>query len=102
MVKLVVIQDKYVTKSRTNYGAQHLFNRKIIKKLPVLNPVFNDNGIVIKDISSQLYHNLILDDNGNVYSFGLNYHGQSGAVNDKEQLRFDNIIKSKDIASINN
>ena len=39
---------------------------------------FIDHGIRIKDIKSVYHHNLALDYNGNVYSFGNNDEGQCG------------------------
>ena len=48
-------------------------------KLPAANDYFSSNKhIIITQISCGAHHNLILDDNGNVYSFGYNRYGQCG------------------------
>eukprot|EP01084_Bolivina_argentea_P271705 462393_1 len=39
---------------------------------------FQENKIKIKDIKCGRHHNLVIDDNDNIYSFGGNYNGQCG------------------------
>ena len=57
---------------------------------------FNNNNIIIKDISCGPYHNLAIDNNNNVYSWGRNEDGQCG------NGRRINIYLPKLIISLNN
>ena len=51
---------------------------------PTLLPYFASNKIMIQKICSGYHHNLALDTENNVYSWGLNGHGQCALYEDKK------------------
>ena len=58
------------------YG--QLGNKKNDGAFPLIIPYFIDKNIKIKEISVGAFHNLALDINNKVYSWGFNYDGQCG------------------------
>ncbi len=62
---------------------------------PTKIPFFVKENIVIKDVKCGYAHNLALDINGKVYSWGSNYYGQCGHnVVDEEPLMAPKLIES--------
>ena len=48
------------------------------------NTYFKDNGIIVKDIKCGSHHTIIMDETGNIYSFGANDLGQCGTGNKRK------------------
>eukprot|EP01084_Bolivina_argentea_P122793 217599_1 len=65
---------------RNNHGQLGLGSRSLYydKSKPCLIKYFVDNKIKIKDVKCGVYHNLSMDENGNIYTFGDNDYGQCG------------------------
>ena len=55
------------------------FRRRSVRG-PKIAHYFVENGIVIKDISAGVNHNLAVDDQGRVYAWGSNKYGQCGGL----------------------
>ena len=54
---------------------------------------FIERNIKIKKCASGLFHNLLLDDHGNVYAFGCNLYGQCGIDKEKRTIEVPTMIE---------
>ena len=64
----------------------HMENDDLMK--PTKIPYFIKEKIIIKDIKCGIAHNIALDINGDVYSWGYNNYGQCGHENDDRGYNF--------------
>ena len=79
-----------------NEGGQLGLEDKKDKFEPSLIPYFKENGIFITQVITAYKHNLALDKNGKVYSWGWNEYGQLGLSHNEERLSPNLISYFKD------
>ena len=69
-----------------NEGGQLGLGDKKDRYEPTLIPYFKENGIFITQVTTAYKHNLALDKDGKVYSWGWNDYGELGLSNNEERL----------------
>ena len=69
-----------------NEGGQLGLGDKKDRYEPTLIPYFKENGIFITQLTTAYKHNLALDKNGKVYSWGWNEYGELGLSHNEERL----------------